>query len=222
MNDTLAILEKLHRFYSDSFTQLITYTVALLGAVGVIVPALAAFLQTRAAKREHAALTQQIQEQLAGARAELRDELARENEETAKKFQSAMDKMRAEMHLELARLNEHAQAGIVFMQAKASMDQQRYAACFRDAIGAAASCAKSHDENNLQAALTLAHKALGHLTKDEVDKDRTKTRLEDLYRELDKLNKNGRYQRDIDRIKEGVASAYRTASARKPGDDEDE
>jgi len=67
MSETLQILEKLNSLYSGAITQLISYTIGVLAFVGIVIPALMGILQSRQLKRDHAALTTYIENQISAA-----------------------------------------------------------------------------------------------------------------------------------------------------------
>ena len=64
MMDTLQLLDKVHSFYSDSFTQLITLTISILVIIGVIMPFVIQSIQVRSFKNEKKSLESLLKEEI--------------------------------------------------------------------------------------------------------------------------------------------------------------
>jgi len=120
--DTLQIIDKVNAFYSNAFYYLLLLTIAIIGSVGVVVPAIFQWLQFKSFKREGDALRNNIIEEL------------------KKHFDQYLVSAKLDLQKEIkAELNVYASmtsGGIYHVQANYEFDKGNYDAAFESYIRA--------------------------------------------------------------------------------------
>jgi hypothetical protein len=205
--DALQILEKVNSFYSSSFSQLMTWTVTMLGFAGVVLPIALQMFQTRAFRREQKTVEAQIAADVAIAKRDLQAEL---------------DKTKQELDAVSARFTEQASAAkgtIFFLQAIGHDDKGEYAYAAADYAYAARKLFEGKDEQNSQRSIQYLLTCLPNLsssdfiTTRELDKH-SKKLLETLHAN----NQDRRHSNTIDELETEIAAARKRS---KPSRHED-
>ncbi|MBI5278164.1 MAG: hypothetical protein HY854_17070 [Burkholderiales bacterium] len=213
MSETLQILEKVNAFYSASFTQLITYTGALLALVGVLLPLFIALQQARQAKRDQEQLTREIREQLAEASLALKASIGVEVEKTDKRVAELVATAKAEMATELKRVEAFGSGSIFHVQARGYRDAGVIGHAFSNTCTSAKWYVRAKDENNLIAVMRVMKDALAvaDATDLEVAERELAGEYERFLEAVKQLNGTGRYTGELREIRQ----LYDAAKARQ-------
>jgi hypothetical protein len=217
--DTLQIIDKINGFYSTSFSQLITITIAILGFSGIVLPIIIQFMQNRTFRIEQKFLQVQIDQEIKLATAELKTEISN-------LFTKEKETIQAQLKAELSLLKTSmenkfnvAQAGTFFIQAVNKNEKKQFAVAARDYAFAAEMFLKGLDDLNGQRAIKgLIEVALPKIDSSSFDSEpQLGSSIEDLLKLLGERNDNNRFQDTITSIKTGVSQAKkRNPTPRKP------
>jgi hypothetical protein len=216
MNDTLAILEKVHLFYTTSFGQLVTYTAALLAFVGVLLPLFIAIQQSRQTRREKEALELALNAQVGALRLELQAEVKDYLTKASESLNKSIEETRKDIESKLEQLEDLSKARIFHLQANQQSQKAQYAGAASDAANAVNLYAKVPDEHNLQRAWVTLEESIVFLTEKDLQLDSNpwiEATLKEALESVSKLDGgSGRYS---DRIAE-TQRMFTAAKKRKP------
>jgi flagellar hook-associated protein FlgK len=211
MQETQAILDSVHQFYADSFSQLVTLTLAMLGFIGVLVPVLLTIYQQRLFKLEQREVMGSLRTQLDAINVEHIKLLEQKFDDREKLSQQRMEAQVGLLQREIAK----AQGSTFHVQANQSIASKQYPAAFESLLDAAIKYVDAQNESNLGRVLTLlTHNTLPHL-----DSSHFEYRGEMWERQLQKanagiaeVNVNGRFTDAHNQFK----AAVKAAKARTP------
>lgn len=189
MQDSLKILESVNNFYSQSFSQLMSITVAVLAFAGIILPILVTIYQKRLFKLEHEAiensLTKKMSEELENAVKEIRAEY----EEKEKHFVSEISKMKQELNSEV----DKAKGGISHVAGCTELERKYFFNAFDCFIQACISYIKGRDNLNLRRVVYMvSDNCLPNLSSSDIENNGdTFKRLEEVIEQLTEYDTNG-------------------------------
>jgi hypothetical protein len=178
---TLAILEKVNSFYNNGFGHLLLYTALLFGAIGVAVPVLIQYIQSRIFKHDADRAQQEI---VALVIKTVEDQLPKlVQKEVSQAVKNADVKIKS------------ALCGIYMLQGKMELAELRPAAAAKSYSAAALSGFQGLDEVNAQRALKqLMEKCLPEVNKTHLENDKDiEAIVVDLIAELKGKNANNRF-----------------------------
>lgn len=220
MNDTLAILEKVHVFYSVAFSQLISYTAGVLALVGILLPTFIAIQQSRQARREKEALEALLRAQIVDARTDLTNGVEARFAEAAEAMRSDLGRVREEIERQMKRYDARARARTLHLQANQCSDRGWHGLACVDACEAMRSYGEGEDELNLIRVVALFSDEAAKLT--EADFTPAAISELDIQKAFDRaieaigaLNVNGRYSDTIKEMKSNLAAAKVRKAERK-------
>lgn len=207
--DTLQLLDKVHGFYTDSFTLLMTLTVTILVIIGGIMPFILQAIQARNFRSEKESLESRIKVEIQNAKIEMQSDL---DQNFAVEKSTIRDLLKNESLL-IKQLMEEQNAvlegGIFFVQASIFCRENNFAMAGSDFAQAADLCFKGNNELNGQRALRrFIKECLPKLQSS--DFDNIPTLQEAVNRLLERLkgkNKNSRFSDDILIINMGMIDA---------------
>jgi len=206
----MLILERINTFYNTAWSQLVTFTFALLALVGGLIPLLISYYQNKQFKREQDALKKDINTEVVRVKGELIVDLEKKIEDNEKNWLEKLEELQKKYEKQFS----IAEGRAFHVQAGSSVDEKRYRLACEDYVISAKSYIKGEDELNLQRALNaIINTCLPNVTAKELeDNSDLSDGLETLLSALKEADINGRY---TDRIK-----AIRTAmnNARKKDD----
>ncbi len=211
--DSLLILEKLNSFYSGAMSQLVAYTIGIIAFVGILFPAIIAYLQSRQIKREQDVAYKQLSSDLEKAKKELSDSLNTRFQAEDTKLKEGISEIRKEIAKERDRLESYVTARTNFLQGDSLENREVYGVAASEFAQAARNFLTVVDEVNIQRSIKRLHRCLEHAGSDDFGDE------SDLEEELDKLiaaltarNENDRYFDEIRAIK----ASTKAAKSRKP------
>ena len=183
------VLEKVDRFYSASFSQLLTVTLGLVAFIGILIPFLVTYYQNRNLKIEKSNLevfiTNQIEKTKLEITKEIKNELINDLTKFAEKQSSDLQKVTA---------------GVYYIQANNQLSTGDHKGAVNSLFGVIDNCMKSMDELILQRGLKILIECLPKINNNSL----SKTELYMLEKKIGKaikgislLNDNGRYTDDI-------------------------
>lgn len=181
----LEILDKVNGFYSSAFSQLVTITLGLIAFIGVFVPILTTYYQSRTMRIERETLEEYFLNRIKNIRNEIEVELEQ-------KILSSL----GEFEKDQERKFERVIAGVFHVQANFQIDRKSYKNATKSAISAIESCIKSKDELNLQSGIKLLlERCLPNLSAEQdIYVNELDTALTRVIKEVNSINENGRYQ----------------------------
>jgi hypothetical protein len=217
MNETLQILERVNAFYTASFTQLVTFTGAVLALVGVILPITIALQQSRTLKRDQASLERTIQTELKRAEDHLLAKINAAIEESHKTNQEVVASVREDMKKEISKLRQLAYGTAQHVQAETAALNRDFRRCFKEAVEAGYHYAKSGDENNISAIFSLTDSSLPFLDKEYFEEDPEINRfVERFTKSIRDAFDGARWHRELFFFDSGVTAAKRRQRPRPP------
>lgn len=180
MNETLAILEKVNAFYSNAWTQLITFTFAILGLVGVVIPIIVQIIQNRSFKIDKGELKNFMKDEIDRIKTELKKEI----DDYAKKQSVESEKKLAIMK------------GTSFqMQGNVLLDKKQYSVALKSFITSASCYLDGEEELNLRRVLNRINVCLLQMNKTafEGQHEDNKKQFDDFSEKIEEKNQNRRY-----------------------------
>jgi len=207
--DTLQLLDKVHSFYSDSFTDLMTLTISILLIIGVIMPFVLQAIQARSFKSEKESLESLIKGNIQNATIEMRSEFENIFAGEKEKLELLVKEHSESIKQLMAEQSAVSMGGTFFLQAAANYDREKYANAARDFAYSAIKCFEGKEETNGQRALRrLVKDCLPNLNKADFKAipDLEKN-IGSLVDQLTKMDEYGRFRDDIDNINRLVARA---------------
>jgi hypothetical protein len=203
MQDSLKILETVNNFYTQSFSQLINITVAVLVFAGIIFPILITFYQKRLFKLEHEAiessLTKKMKEELDNTVAKIELEYSEKEIE----FELKISQIKEELYREVDR----AKGGISHVQGCNDLEKGCYFTAFDSFVHAGTSYLRAKDNANLLRILNnISDSCLPRFSsKDFEDNEDVFSDLEKLMGELSEYNVEGVYMDPLRKLKRALS-----------------
>lgn len=209
MDNSLKILESVNQFYSQSFSQLINITVAVLAFVGIVIPILIALYQKRIFNLEHKNIESSIHEKLKEEYQEKVNLIRNEFKEREDFYEKRIKEIEKKIASDLA----HAKGGIFQVQANAQLKDKAYSLACESYIDAALLQIDSEDNLNLQRSLNqMIDSCFPKLFANEFSEDSNLVVMfKKLIERLNKYNSKGQYSDQIQDLKR----AYQNASTRQ-------
>jgi len=210
MNDTLEILEKVNAFYSTSFDQLLIIVFGAIGLVGILIPLLITYYQSRQFNIEKKSLENYIDSMkadlISSAKEEITFELEKEKELLNKALKDNKEELNKSLESNKAELYKQIKIieGAAFLiQANNLKDKNDIDSAIESTIHAIDNFIAGSDEGNLQRVLNTLTEILLPMANKNIlrgfpDADK---RIEHICKKLSKLNDNGRYGDTIKKIK---------------------
>jgi len=209
MADSIGVLESVHSFYSDSFSQLITITIAFLVFAGVLMPLMIQFYQSRSLRQDKEYLETLLRTKTEEAKSELETHLATRFAEEQEKIAAIIQKEVSEALAPVERKTERAIGGLFHLQARQIADSERPTLALDSCCEALPAYIRAKDESNLQAVLfILTEQCLPDMNKTNFERDvELEGKINKVIELLKSHNKYGRYSRVVDEIKRELRSA---------------
>jgi hypothetical protein len=216
-SDTLQILDKVNSFYSSSFTQLLTVTLAFLGFAGVILPIILQMVQARTFRVEQKTLHSQISSDVAAAKTELSVAL----EKTFKEAQAELQKtVKQELDAVNIRFTEQVAAvkgASFFLQATGYAEKGYDSYAANDFAFAARKLFEGKEEDNSQRSINRLLACLPKLDEDHFAELPSLTiNLEALIKTLEDNNINNRFYDTIQDLRRNVNAAKKRSKPLPP------
>jgi hypothetical protein len=180
-SDMLTVLQNVEQFYETSWNHLVICGSVAVGMVGVVIPILFQWFQTRTLQNERAGLRASVYDRVSR---EVRDLMLKEkallDEKIAASIKSleerlAQDRAKLEegvrnLEAELRREIARVQGGALHVQANALISDKNYAMAFTSAIEGLGKYMDAEDHYNLRNLLkTLTNACLPNITKAKLD-----------------------------------------------------
>lgn len=201
-------LSQLTTLYTETMSQLIMITVSILALVGVIIPALVSWLQTRQLSKEQKALTSEIENKIQYALQNMQVQYAAEFAKESEKFKMALEESQIKFQKELSRIEAQSDAKAFHLQAMQNKERKFYGSSLLSAATAAINYAKCLDESNLLRVWLVAEDAWPHInTKDFEDNDDLEEKINGSLDAIALINTNGRYDDLLSGIKRNLKDA---------------
>lgn len=205
MQDTLAILESVNNFYSQSFSHLISITLAVLAFSGVVLPVLFGLYQKRLFKLDHkeieASLSKRMYEILQGSVDSIDEKISIKEKHLDEKLKLAVAKVQQDI--------DRIAGGLSHVQGNKYLSEKNYVFAFESFIGASFSYIESSDDRNLQRVLRLmTGDCFPNLTANDIEHHPSVfSSYIDVVDKLKKYNKNRIYSDQIDDIERAYLKA---------------
>ena len=162
MNETLEILEKVNAFYSASFDQLLIIVFGAIGLVGVLMPLLITYYQSRQFNIEKKSLENYIDsmksELISSVKKEVTCELEKEKKLLNKAIQDNKEELNKSLESNKNILNKQikmAKGGAFLIQANNLKDKKDFEGAVESCLFAIGDFIEAGDELNLQRAINI-------------------------------------------------------------------
>lgn len=206
-------LSQLSTLYTETMSQLITITVSILALVGVIIPALVSWLQTRQLSKEQKALTTEIENKIEQALRNMQTQYAEEFAKESEKFKNALEESQIRFQKELSRIEAQSDAKAFHLQAMQNKERKFYSGTLLSVATAATNYAKCLDESNLLRVWRVAEDVWPHINaKDFEDSDNLEEAVNNSLAGIASINTNGRYDDLLSEIKRYLKDAKARAA----------
>jgi hypothetical protein len=201
-------LSQLTTLYTETMSQLIMITVSVLALVGVIIPALVSWLQSRQINKEQKLLRAEIDNQVQIALQDLKKQFAIEFAKKSTEFQAVLDESKQNFAKELERIEADSDAKTLHLQAKHQLTNKNYVESAESALGAMEFYVKSNNEVNLRRVWKVANVALNNLNSKSFQKNtELEQKIQDATKAVTRIDSNGRYADLIDEIQRASKDA---------------
>ena len=227
--EILDLIQKVDTFYNTSWNHLLLYSGITITALGVVLPLLIQWFQTRSIRREEEASITKINSLVAAARSDLASQLRADAEtqkghiaEQLKQYEAMLatasktlsddiDKRVKETRAELETQVKATTGNIYHVQGTMMLKAENYVPAVRSYLIAANQFALGKDELNLRRAITQINKCFSEINKDDIAKSPDiGNDYEALVKLLEPLDKNGGYHDSINEL----SKSFRAASER--------
>lgn len=228
--EILDLIQKVDTFYNTSWNHLLLYSGITITTLGVFLPLLIQWFQTRSIRREEEASITKINTLVAAARTELASQLSNEAEiqkiqiaeqlkqfkellaTTSKSLTDDIDKKVNQAKTELETQVEATTGNVFHVQGSMLLNEKDYTGAVRSYLIGAMKFAAGHDELNLRRAIAQVISTLSSINKSDLSEaSDIDDKVKKLAGKLNELNENGRYQDSI----RDIRSAFRAASDRE-------
>jgi hypothetical protein len=206
MQDSLDVLNAVDAFYSKSFDHLFTLAIWVIGLLGVILPIVVALIQRQYFKSEK----KQILDELSDSLTQLSDRNVAALEARGAEIEK---RVREEMLKEMEAVKRDAaslKAGVLHVQAMHFASEDNFGGALTSALLACRYSIDAKDEKHLQTQLRFCDTYFPKVQ--AASQKSLQAEVTALFDKvsggLDGLNQNGRYARDIERLKQ-----YRVTAA---------
>lgn len=152
-NTVTAIINNINSLYSNAIGQLITFTIGILAFVGILLPAIVSFLQSRQLKADHKTLSDKISLETQMTKAALIEELKSTLADELTSFEKKVSEIKDELNMSILKSTARANAKAHHLQATTSMASGDYIGVFKDCVTAITDYAVAEDEANMQIVL---------------------------------------------------------------------
>ena len=205
---SLEVLAKVDAFYKGAFDSLLQLTIAMIGLSVVLVPLIISFIQSRALRKENAALKSELSQFV--------------SEEVVKKVESFESSMRnfldgqlvehrsaiSNAETDLKRKHDVARGGIFYIQGAAYNDKEFYAAAAGSFLDATGCMLDGGDYVNLRKAINQLLEILPKLNKSSFDVSfELENNFESVVKKLSEFSESDHYADCIRGLKIGLAAA---------------
>jgi hypothetical protein len=213
MQDSLKILETVNNFYTQSFSQLINITVAVLAFAGIVLPILITFYQKRLFKLEHEvienSLHKKMNEELGNALAQIKLEY----EAKESKFESKIEEMKEELHREV----DNAKGGISHVQGCNLLAQKDYFLAFESFVQASFGYIKSKENLNLRRVISvISDNCLPNMNSKHIeDNDEAFSQFEELLDKLSKYDTDGSFTDQLRNLRRDFSQCKKRKSPKQ-------
>lgn len=209
--DAMLILQTVQQFYSDSWTQLVTYTIALLAFVGGLIPVIVQIIQSRTFMAEQTTVRKQLSEEISQAKAELKSALDADYETERIRIEGLIE----DKILQAMKKSDRATGAAFHVEGTHHKSGGHFFAAASSFANAASCYLRAEDEANLQRVLRqIVDDCLPKLNKSHFeDPGICERTLNGLVAALEKNNPNGRYKDTIDDIRRGITEAKKRDNA---------
>lgn len=210
MQDTLAILESVNSFYSQSFSHLISITLAVLAFSGVVLPVLFGLYQKRLFKLDHkeieASLSKRMYEILQDSVNSIDEKIAIKEKLLEEKLKLAVSKAQQDI--------DRVSGGLSHVQGNKYLSEKNYIFALESFIGASFSYIDSSDDRNLQRVLRLmTEDCFPNLNADHIEHHPAVFRSYiEAVDKLKKYNKNRIYSDQIEDIERAYLKAKKNTT----------
>ena len=220
------ILNNVNAYYDTSWNHLILYTGALAVVIGVIVPILIQYYQTRLFHIEEAGIQRSINDKMSELKCALTEQLVLDFQKMQERIKDELTQLEVKVMSNLSNLEkksieqiqsfkEETQIGIMKVEGNLFHVQSNfyalngaYPAAVESLLTGLLSEAKSRDELNLQRGISSLIKYLSEVTKAQWDKfPKIKTKGNLLLDSLSAINENERYSEAIDNVRAALSQA---------------
>jgi len=200
-NDALEILNHVNQYYNNAFTTLLTVTLAVLGFVGVIVPAVIQFYQSRVFQRDKKSTEEYIKNLIKESKIEIdsyiNDSIKNHITTLDSTISEKIGSAKKELHQRIISVEGKTWHGIA-VSCAASAKYDDALRCNSNAAYAYMTC---EDEENLVVALDNVLKNIISLKTLDADSKEIVRRIAD---HLAKFNKNGRYKKYLTELSNSI------------------
>jgi len=217
--DTLQLIDKVNSFYSNSFSQLITLTIAILGFSGVILPIVIQFIQTRIFRIEQKSVQSQISQEIQAARHELKKDIESDFAVEKANMKLLLDEQIKSVKQLIEEQSALSTGTSFFVQAKINLETKDYVQAATDYACAAKWLLIGKDDLNGQRAIdSLLNRCLPLLSSRSFDHGSDlENSIKILLKQLELRNENNRFYDAMKDITIGIANAKkRTSNPNKP------
>ena len=209
MADSLQVIQMVHSFYSESFSQLMYWTLGLLAFAGILMPLWMQHLQNKASKLEKESLESLMRARLGEMRSELTSLLSSRFTEEEKRVVDLLETKVADVITSFKKDIAGAKGGLFHLQGLQNIKAGFFSLAITDCAVAMEYYMEAFDERNLQANLhSLCDTCLPKVSKEDLENDsKIEASVKQAMDLLETHNENGRYALAIGDLESGLQQA---------------
>lgn len=210
----IELLSTVTNFYDQAFNKLMAVTFGVIAFIGVLVPIVVGWVQTRNLKSEKSALLSELRQEIASEREEIRKtieasvraEMSELRIETQARLKSLAD--------EIERAAASADASTFHLQGVSRFQSGFFGMAAGDFAHSAYRYIDAKDEANAQKCISiLVHDCLPKMSADDYKEYKVEKVCNRLLKELRACNENGRYTNSIADIEREMEVASKRSSS---------
>ena len=210
--DSTTVFEQMHSFYSESFTNLMYLTIAILTIIGIVMPLIIQWIQTRNFKIERETLEGIIQNNVDNIKEEMIELVNKKFTEEKVSLKMLFEEKSKKINDELKQLDCNSKGNAFFLQASIDTGDESFGKAALNYFVSANYFLKSGDSQNAQNAISNALEFC--LSKLNNDKDNDISEIEtEIDRTLKLLGDNNSNSVNSNLIKD-IKKALKEAKAK--------
>ena len=191
MENINEIMQMVHSFYSDAFSQLITITIAILVFAGGLIPIAITLYQNKQFKHEQKQIKQFISNEIENTKKQLMESIKEKIDIEIKDLKDFSQELESKIDTKF----EVAEAGVLHIQGNQLTESKEYPDALDSYLDAAMGYLQGKDEQNLQRVLeSITEYCFPFITKENHKTEPSIVeKTQALIEAMDKYDQNGRY-----------------------------
>lgn len=206
--DPMSLLAAVNAFYDQAFNKLMAATLGLVGLIGIAVPLIVGWVQTRSLRSEKNSLLSELRKELEAEREQLQSSANQEVANRIRAFEEKANKRFEEVAKSITIAQSAAEGRTFHVQANFSMQKGLAGVALEDYVTAVQLYMAAKDQMNIQRCIEQVHAAcLPACKKLDFDLCNVEKYVSELITTLTDNNSESRYTNSIQKIERELREA---------------